>query len=288
MKVRLMLQPKRLKQTILGALIATTAISVALIPILEAQSAAGRWLQIQRISGDVTTLAGPRKSAQVGDRLSAAGHGLITSNRSSAHLAVDDGIGTIAVAQNTRLAIRQLSVLSDGSKITVIDVPQGQARLQVRRFTHPNSRLELHTPSGVAAVRGTEFGVSVDDEGQTNVATLEGQVEAIAQDVAVPVDAGMVSIIHPGEPPTSTRSLDRKLDIQWDLYEWRDDHFYMAGRIDAANTLLAMGEELSVSRTGHFEQKLRLSDRSLPVVLTVQNAVGESRTHRLLPWLSND
>ena len=288
MTVRLMLQPKRLKQTILGSLIATTAISVVLIPALEAQSLAGRWLQIQRISGDVTTLAGRRKNAQVGDRLSAAGHGLITSNRSSAHLAVDDGIGTIAVAQNTRLSIRQLSILSDGSKITVIDVPQGQARLQVRRFTHPNSRLELHTPSGVAAVRGTEFGVSVDDEGQTNVATLEGRVEAIAQNVAVPVDAGMVSIIHPGEPPAPAQSLDRKLDIQWQLYEWREDHFYMAGRIDAANTLLAMGEELSVSRTGHFEQKLRLSDRSQPVVLSVQNAVGESRTHRLLPWLSND
>ncbi|MDV3350107.1 FecR family protein [Leptothoe sp. LEGE 181152] len=288
MNVRLMLRPKRLKQVILGSLVATTAISITLIPAWEAQSAAERWLRVERISGNVTTLAGGRKNAQIGDHLTAVGHGLITGNRSSAHLSADDGIGTIAVAQNTRLTIRQLAVLSDGSKTTVIDVPQGQARLQVRRFTHPNSRLELHTPSGVAAVRGTEFGVSVDDAGQTNVATLEGQVEASAQNVAVPVDAGMVSIIHPGEPPTPARSLDRKLDIQWELYEWRDDHFYMAGRIDAANTLLALGEALSVSRTGHFEQKLELSSRNQPVILTVQNAVGESRTHRMLPWLSND
>ncbi|MGD1853578.1 MAG: FecR domain-containing protein [Leptolyngbyaceae cyanobacterium] len=281
-----LLQTKRWRQLVLGTLVVTTA--VALAPAIKAQSVTGRWLRVQRISGNVTTLIGRRKSAQVGERLSAVGHGLITGNRSSANLAVDDGIGSIAVAQNTHLTIQQLYVLPDGGKVTVIDVPRGQARLQVRPFTHPSSRLELRTPSGVAAVRGTVFGVSVDEDGQTNVATLEGQVEASAQEVAVPVNAGMVSIIHPGEPPSPARELDRELDIQWDSYEWRGDHFYMAGRIDAANTLLAMGDELATSRAGRFEESLQLPSRSQPVVLTVQNAMGEARTYRLLPWLSND
>ena len=287
MNVHLMPPSKQLKQLALGSLVATTA-GVLFATALQAQSAAGRWLSIQRISGNVVAVVGRRQTAQVGSRLSAVGHGLITGNRSSAHLAVDDGIGTIAIAQNTQIAIQRLSVLPDGAKITVIDVPQGQARLQVRRFTNPNSRLELHTPSGVAAVRGTVFGVSVDEEGQTNIATLEGQVEASAQNVSVPVDAGMVSIIHPGEPPTPARTLDRELDIQWHIYEWREDHFYMAGRIDSANSLSAMGEDLPVSRSGHFAQKLYLTSRNQPVILSVQNAVGESRTHRILPWLSND
>ncbi|MEM9978525.1 MAG: FecR family protein, partial [Cyanobacteria bacterium P01_D01_bin.2] len=165
---------------------------------------------------------------------------------------------------------------------------RGQARLQVRRFNNPNSRLELHTPSGVAAVRGTVFGVSVDEDGQTSVATLEGQVEASAQNVAVPVDAGMVSIIYPGEPPTSPQSLDRELDIQWQTYEWREDHFYMAGWIDPANTLMVMGDEISTTRTGYFAKKVFLADRSHRVMLTVQNAMGEARIYELLPWLSND
>ncbi|MEM8611798.1 MAG: hypothetical protein AAGF93_07250, partial [Cyanobacteria bacterium P01_H01_bin.105] len=125
-------------------------------------------------------------------------------------------------------------------------------------------------------------------DGQTNIATLEGQVEASAQDVVVPVNAGMVSTIHPGEPPSPARALDRELDIQWDSYEWRDDHFYISGRIDPANTLLAMGEELPISRAGRFEEKLQLTSRSQPVVLVVENAMGEARKYRLLPWLSND
>ncbi|MBE9066760.1 FecR domain-containing protein [Leptolyngbya cf. ectocarpi LEGE 11479] len=280
------LQTRRLKHLAIGSILATAALGVPFASV--AQSVPGRWLQVQRMAGSVTLLTGSRKPAQVGNRLSTVGHGLVTGNRSSAHLSVDDGIGAIAVSQNTRIAIRQLSVLPDGSKVTVIDVPQGQARLQVRRFTHNNSRLELHTPSGVAAVRGTEFGVSVEQNGQTNVATLEGQVEASAQSVVVPVDAGMVSIIHPGDPPTPARVLDRELKIQWLSYEWKNDQFYISGRIDAANTLLAMGEELPVGRTGHFEENLQLTDRSQPVVLTVQNALGEARTYKILPWLSHD
>ena len=288
MNVPLMLKAKRWRRLALGTLVATTAVGVALAPALNAQSVTGRWLRIQRVSGNVTTLVGGRRNAQVGDRLSAVGHGLITGNRSSANLAVDDGIGAIAVAQNTRLTVQQLYIAPDGAKITVIDVPRGQARLQVRRFTNPNSRLELHTPSGVAAVRGTVFGVSVDEDGQTTIATTEGQVEASANKVVVPVDPGMVSIIYPGEPPSLARTLDRELDIQWDGYEWRDNHFYISGRIDPANELLAMGEEISISRTGRFEEELQLSSRSQPAVLTVQNAMGETRTHRLLPWLSHD
>lgn len=280
------LQPRQLKHLAIGSILTTAVMGISFASF--AQSVPGRWLQVQRVTGTVTLLTGNSKPAQVGNRLSTVGHGLVTGNRSSAHLSVDDGIGGIAVSQNTRIAIRQLSVLPDGSKVTVIDVPRGQARLQVRRFTHDNSRLELHTPSGVAAVRGTEFGVSVEQNGQTNVATLEGQVEASAQSVVVPVDAGMVSIIHPGDPPTPARPLDRELEIEWNGYEWKNDRFYISGRIDAANTLLAMGEELPVGRTGHFEETLQLTDRSPSVVLTVQNALGETRQYRLLPWLSHD
>ena len=279
-------QPTLFKR-LAGALVVATTLGIAAVPALQAQTTGG-WLQVQRVSGSVTTLIGRRKSTQVGDRLSAVGHGLVTGNRSSANLSLDEGIGSIAVAQNTQVRVEQLSVLSDGARVTVLDVPRGQARLQVRRFTNPNSRLELHTPSGVAAVRGTVFGVSVDEDGQTSVATLEGQVEASAQNVAVPVDAGMVSIIHPGEPPTSPQSLDRKLDIQWQTYEWRNDHFYVAGWIDRANTLMVMGDEIATTRTGYFAKKVFLADRSQQVMLTVQNPMGETRMHSLLPWLATD
>uniref|UniRef100_A0ACD5H295 FecR domain-containing protein n=1 Tax=Desertifilum tharense IPPAS B-1220 TaxID=1781255 RepID=A0ACD5H295_9CYAN len=50
----------------------------------------------------------------------------------------------------------------------------GQARFRVRRFNHPGSSLEIETPAGSSAVRGTEFGVSVHPDGKTGIATREG------------------------------------------------------------------------------------------------------------------
>ncbi|MBE7386199.1 MAG: FecR domain-containing protein [Leptolyngbya sp. SIO1E4] len=272
-----------LSRLTLGAMFVTTVIGIAYVPALQAQSA-GRWLEVRRLSGNVTTQVGSSRAARIGDRLSAAGHGLTTGRLSSANFTVDTGIGSLAVAQNTQMIVRQLATLSDGSRVTILDVPRGQVRIQARSFTHTNSRLELHTPSGVAAVRGTDFGIAVDEAGKTSVATLEGQVEVSAQSITVPVDAGEVSIIRPGEPPTSTRTLDRELDIQWQTQERRAHRLHISGRIDAANTLFLGAEELAVSRSGYFEGVVPLANRNRSVVFTVRNPLGESRTHRIRLW----
>lgn len=283
-----MARPKLLNRLALSSFVAVATLSIPLAQNIAAQSVPGRWLQLERFSGAVTILTSNRKTAQKGDRLSAVGHTLVTGNRSSANLSMDAGIGSVAVAQNSRMTIQQLSVLPDGARVTVLDVPRGQARVQVRPFTNPNSRLELRTPSGVAAVRGTIFGVSVAEDGKMSVGTLEGQVDASAQSVSVPVDAGMVSIIRPGEPPTPAQALDRKLGIKWHGYEWQPDHLYISGRIDAANTLLVMGKEIPISRAGYFEKRIPLAQHMYRARIVVQNSVGETRTHNLFRWLADD
>ncbi|MEM9805424.1 MAG: FecR family protein [Cyanobacteria bacterium P01_D01_bin.56] len=272
----------------LGSLLTATTFSLALAPTLEAESAVRRALHVRRSSGVVTTLAGYRKRTQPGDRLTAVGHSIITGHRSSANLRIDGGSGSIAVAQNTQMTVERLSVLSNGAHVTVLDVPRGQARVQVRPFTNPSSRFELHTPSGVAAVRGTEFGVSVSEGGKMGVATLEGKVDASAQSVDVPVEAGMVSVIRPGETPTPAQPLDRTLDIRWELYEWRDNRLYVEGHVDSANLLFVAGTEMPIDRSGYFKADIPLQKRTHRVKASVQNPVGETRNHQLFRWLAHD
>lgn len=282
MNMHLMGKAKRLNRRAFGGLMAVTTLGAVLkTKLVRANVYSNRWLRIERISGDVTTLTGQRKSASVGDYLSSIGHGLITGQRSTAHLAIDDGIASVAVAQNTQMTIQQLSLLRDGSRVTILDVSRGQARFQVRRFTHPNSRLELRTPSGVAAVRGTTFGTSVNQDGQTNIATIEGQVEASAQDVRVPINAGMTAIIYPGEAPSAARPLDRELDIRWEDYEWRGESFYMAGYVDAANRVEVNNQDVSLNRVGYFEQTIPFNRKLQVVPIIVRNPMGETRTHKV-------
>ena len=66
-------QPTLFKR-LAGALVVATTLGIAAVPALQAQTTGG-WLQVQRVSGSVTTLIGRRKNTQVGDRLSAVGHG---------------------------------------------------------------------------------------------------------------------------------------------------------------------------------------------------------------------
>ena len=262
----------------------TSVVGASSVSALKAQAIQGRWLEVERISGDVTIQTDRSRDARVGDRLSAIGHSTVTGQQSSANFAIDTGIGSLAVAQNTQMVVQQLATLSDGARVTILDVTRGQVRLQVRPFSNPNSRLELHTPTGVTAVRGTEFGVSVAEDGKTSIATLEGQVEAIAQSATVPVDAGFVSIVHPGEPPTTARPLDRELAVQWQAQERRGRQLYVSGYIDAANALFWGDQEITISRTGYFEAVVFLNSANQNAVFTVKNPLGEARSHRIRSW----
>lgn len=262
--------------------------SVTLLLTAAASTATERWLEVRRLSGNVMTQVNQPQPAQIGDRLIARDHGITTENRSSANLAIDLGIGFLAVAQNTQMSVQRLEILGDGSRVTVLEVPRGQVRIQARRFTHRQSRLELHTPSGIAAVRGTEFGVAVSADGKTSVATLTGQVEAIAQSVTVLVNANQVSIIRPGEVPTPPQPLDRVLDILWQVQERRGGRLYLSGFIDSANLLWRDGREITTNDAGFFETSIALPDRHQSLVFTVQNPLGEVRDHRLVPWQLQD
>lgn len=288
MKIDLPKPTRFSKRLALTSLLTITTLVFSLVPVFNAESAAKRALHVRRTSGSVTTLTGSRKRTQPGDQLTAVGHGIITGRRSSASLSIDGGSGTIAVAQNTQMTVERLSVSPSGGHITLLDVPRGQARVQVRPFSNPSSRFELRTPSGVAAVRGTEFGVSVSANGSTNIATLEGKVEASAQSVEVPVEAAMVAMIRPGETPRPAKPLDRTLDIDWKLYEWRDKRLYLEGHVDPANLLFVANTEIPIDASGYFNTDIPLQKRTHLVKARVQNPVGETRNHKLFRWISHD
>lgn len=252
---------------------------------LRAQSAPGRWLEVRQIARSVSIHAGGNRSARVGDRLHNSGHGVSTGRRASATLAVDLNIGTVSLAENTHITVQRLEVLSDGARVTLLQVHRGQARIQARPMNNPNSRFDLQIPNGIAAVRGTDFGVAVGEDQKTAVGTLDGHVELTAQGVTVPVVTGFASVLRPGQPPTQPLVLDRELDITWQSQSRQGNTIYLVGRIDVANTLWqemeADSREIPINQGGVFEIRLPLEPRSRTLTFSVRNSLGESRTHPL-------
>jgi FecR protein len=243
-----------------------------------------RWLSLQRVSGDVNyQRRSVSRSAKPGDRLEAIGDGVSTGSNSSATLLVDTGVGTIDVLEKTKLWIQALEVASDYGRITRLQVPQGQVRLKLRRFTHRGSRLEIQTPSGWSGVRGTEFGLVVHPNGKTGLATLEGAVVSEGQGQTVTVGAGFQNFTIPGEPPSPPVPLKNDSSLQYELQQEIDRgvrKIRLVGRVDPVNTVTVDGKPKTTDRDGRFDA-LYFAPSRLRIQVVVTTPLGKTESYDL-------
>ena len=251
------------------------------------------WLEVKRLQGEVSITASEARPARVGDRLTRSGDRLTTGPRSLSILQLDNNIGSLQVAQNSSLSIRQLGMTQEGGWLTMLNLDQGQVRFRVNKEQMPrNSRFEVYSPSGVAGVRGTEFGVMVNPLNRVVIGTETGLVEAEANSQQVELPAGSGSAIFPGEAPTAPLPLDRQLSLDLEEVDYRgDDEIWLSGKVYPLNTVFANGIELPVSKTGFFEQQLSYRPTASTTTLTitptaalvirVENALGDKQEYEL-------
>jgi hypothetical protein len=179
------------------------------MPLRAQPGNSSRWLDVAKVGGETvySKARQVRRSAHIGDRLQLPGDRLSTLASGSAELHLDDGVGIINVGNLTTLTIQNLEKLSDGSKVTNLQIQGGQCLLNLRPLNRSNSSVTIKTPAVIAGVRGTVFGVSANRQGLTAVATQKGQVVVTGQEKSVAVNAWEQTLAIPGQPPTSPRPL---------------------------------------------------------------------------------
>ncbi|WP_016952355.1 FecR domain-containing protein [Anabaena sp. PCC 7108] len=218
-----------------------------------------RWIEVTRINGQVLYSRGQSSQpARSGMRLESVGDTITTKQGSSAVLIIDTGTGFINVSENTTISVDKLQMGENGERITELQVKTGQVRLQHRPLTNPSSRLEIHTPAGVAGVRGTEFGVSVQDNGKMGIGTMKGSVAITAQGQTKLVNAGFQNLTIPGEPPSEPVPLreDTILDIRQLIAN--NKQVKIVGIIDPVNLLVIAKQRLNIGSNGQFNITLPL------------------------------
>jgi hypothetical protein len=254
---------------------------VSLAPTIGAKTLRVRmhqWLEVRQLSGTVMFAHGSySRPAQVGTRLQHVGDTIKTGRRSSTVLAVDTEVGFVSVSSDTILQVQQLQATADGGRLTRLKVVEGQARFQVKRLRESGTGLEIQTPAGSSAVRGTEFGVNVHPDGKTGIVTLEGSVVTSAQGKSVIVDAGYQSFLIPGEPPSdptpATDSTGLKLRF---LAAQANGSAHIVGQIDPVNLLLIDDVRQVVDRNGRFEVVVPMPvDRRITTVVIAPSGKRE-------------
>ncbi len=244
-----------------------------------------RWLMLRQLSGRVMFHQESRsRPARQGDRLQQVGDGITTDGGAAATLEVDTGIGFVNVAERTEVRVQSLAVAPDNGRITRLLVPKGQVRLQLRRFTHRGSELEIRTPAGISGVRGTEFGVTVQPNGKTGVATLTGRVETMAQGQSVNVAAGFQNLILPGEIPSPPVPLRNDTGLRYQIERRIVNNVRrqrLVAQVDPVNTVSVEALPINIDRNGRFAIDLPVASR-LRIRVKVITPLGKTQVHEVV------
>ena len=126
--------------------------------------------------------------ATLGQRLTSGDLVLTSANTRAAIRFTDDG-SIVRLNPNSQLSVRTEGARGSATKTLQLDFGELWAKVAPQ-----NGRtFQVQTPSGVAAVKGTEFVVRVDQNGVTTVLTFEGAVDFFNGAGTVSVESGKQS-----------------------------------------------------------------------------------------------
>jgi hypothetical protein len=117
-----------------------------------------------------------------------------------------DDDSMLTVGTNSRVEIDEYVYQPDKNvRRAIVKLMQGQVRALVSKVFKANgSKFEVHTPSAVAAARGTYFTVWIET-GQSGIINIgeTGRVDFTSGGVTVAVDPGYFSVAREGQAPST-------------------------------------------------------------------------------------
>jgi hypothetical protein len=153
-------------------------------------------VEVQSGRGEGWTPAWSGQEVDAGARIRTGADGAVL-------LTFFDGSMT-AMNGDTEIAIERLRSPQEGvGRVIVLSQNRGRTQHRVETADAPEARFEVRSPLAVTVVRGTTFGVEVQDDGTTEVAVQEGVVEVRAQRETIQLQPGWATSVEPKRPPAT-------------------------------------------------------------------------------------
>jgi hypothetical protein len=287
-----LINPNIVFVTVLGLLI--NVFGAALLPQdqqkveaqREIQLHTDQWLKVEEVTGNVAYrnfYNYDNRPARVGDLLQTQSDEISTGENSSAVLSIDTAVGSIYVSENTTIQIRSFQIAADNGRITNLFVPRGKARLQIRKFTHHGSQLNIQTPAGVSGVRGTKYIVLTKPNGDMSISTLQGSVATTAQNQTIMVNGGFQNLTVVGEPPSRPVPINDDASLSYEITRQVSGlgrSIVFSGYTNLFNTIKVDDLEKSLDRSGKFSLQFPATS-SLKVKVTVETPTGKIQIYEI-------
>lgn len=118
----------------------------------------------------------------------------------------------------------------------------------------PSKALTIGTPGGLAAIRGTEWVVEIDDAGKSSFTVVEGELEIYNDLGRIPVGVDEQGFLEPGKAPYKVRLQNARERVQWVSSFRLDPSRY--GQAQADRELFAAETDLYMGRVGAALERL--------------------------------
>ncbi|MCP3852760.1 MAG: LysM peptidoglycan-binding domain-containing protein [Gammaproteobacteria bacterium] len=167
----------------------------------EIQLFSGGNLKLKRAKGNTENLVKFGTKIYLGDEL-------ITGNDTSVAVQFADH-SILTLHSNSRLHFDHLTAHgTTGMVDSRVRLLSGRMDTRVKSAVGPGSRFEIHTPSAISAVRGTEYRASVNEETKlSRIEVLEGKVKVSAANRDKLLLAGFGTRVAQGKEPEQVVAL---------------------------------------------------------------------------------
>lgn len=177
------------------------------VPLLKRKIALA---EVIRIKGDAAARSldgGEENRLAVGSTLRERDQ-IVTAPNSNLTLKFVDG-SRLLVLERSRVTLETLrSFGSNDNADTRVRLENGQVDTQVNKLKGPAARYQITTPTMVLGVRGTDFRVAANEQGNTSRSEVtEGLVAANGAGQDVAIAAGFGTLTRAGQPPAAPRRL---------------------------------------------------------------------------------
>ncbi len=201
-----------------------------------------------------------------------------TGKNSTVLVELPENSGFIRVLPETELRVDQIKVdkTLGGGQIAELSIIKGKVITKVRKFNRKSSKLQITTKGATAAVRGTSFLASVDENENTKIVVGDGKVSVKGQGEEVLVSPQETTLVALGNIPTKPSITTKAFDFLISEIRSEKGELKLTGKTDPDSEISVNKSFIYPNNDGTFVGNFNVNDGKND--LTIKSSTIDGRT----------
>jgi len=206
-----------------------------------------------------------------------------TSSNSTVLIELPENSGFIRIMPETELKVNKIKVSKgfDGGQIAELSVIKGKVITKIRKFNRKSSKLQITTKGATAAVRGTSFLTSYDENNETKIMVGDGKVLVKAQDQEVIVQPQEYTNVSLGGKPALPSNVENKLDFSISSIKADNGSINVVGKTDPDAEVTLNKSLVFPNTNGSFSGNFSVSNGINDIILQTSTIDGRIKLSNL-------